>query len=287
MLTAQTWNLADDTSVVIQTMPVVAMPETMSAIAPSQALLFRQCGSVPYVEDHSVLLKNLGIENHEITWIFPPHPSVDAAHATIIPDANVHRYMMGQTQDVNELKQSIRSLRLQSLFSHTKTTVETFLGIFGFQGKRRKDFVNAFSLPEWVEAWVSREDLKEEVGLRCQETADNTTHCSSGHESVQTLLDAWEEEQVSEDSYKRLMLMNISIFKGYRSEEPASVGQLLDALFEDHEALAKIVAEMLDDKSWVIRAKRSFRDPGGKTRRERFLAEVNAKRAASGKGPQV
>jgi hypothetical protein len=83
------------------------------------------------------------------------------------------------------------------------------------------------------------------------------------------------------------MLMNISILKGYRSDEPASVGQSLEDLFEDHEALAKIVAEMLDDKSWVIRAKRAFRDPGGKTRRERFLVEVNAKRAASGKGPQV
>jgi hypothetical protein len=249
----------------------------MTAIATPQALLFRQHGSVSYVENRNALPK-----------IFSDHPFVASGHVTIVPEPNVHRFifMADQTKEINELKESVRSFRRQFISFYASTTIETFLGMLGFQGE--KDFANAVQLPAWVEAWVPKEELQEEVALRCLEAAHNTTHCVHGHESVQTLLDAWEEEQVSEDSYKRLMLMNISIFKGYRSDEPASVGQLLDALFEDHEALAKIVAEMLADKSWVIRgAKRSSSDPGGKIRRERFLAEVNAKRAASGKGLQV
>jgi hypothetical protein len=194
--------------------------------------------------------------------------------------------MEDQTNAIEDLRRSMRYLRLQFLNSCTKTTVETFLGIFGFRGKKRTDFVNAVLLPPWVETWLSKEDLKKEVALRCIESADNTTHYVRGHDSVQTLLDAWQEEEISDESYKCLMLMSISIFKGYNSDEAPAVGGALDSLFEDHEALTKIVAEMLEDESWGIRVNRPFRDPGGKARRERFIAEVQAKRVVIKKGLQ-
>jgi hypothetical protein len=233
---------------------------------------------MPYVENHSTLLQNFGVDP-AITWIFPPHPT--CGHATIIPDPNVHRSMEDQTNAIKDLQQSmrcmklqLRSLRLQFLNSSTKTTVETFLGIFSFQGKKRTDFVNALVLPPWVKFWLSKEDLKKEVALRCIESADNTTHYVRGCDSVQTLLDAWQEDEISDESYKCLMLMNISIFKGYNSDEAPAVGGALVSLFEDKEALTKIVVEMLKDESWEIRANRPFRNPGGKTRRDRFIAEV-------------
>jgi hypothetical protein len=121
-------------------------------------------------------------------------------------------------------------MRINFLRSCAKTTVETFLSILDFRGKKRMDFVQGVQLPSWIKLWMSQKDLLDQTIERCVESPDNTRHWAKGQESVKTLVDAYLDDALSEEFYKRLIFMSVCIRHC-----------LCNAVREDHSAIIRPV----------------------------------------------
>jgi hypothetical protein len=129
-------------------------------------------------------------------------------------------------EQVGLLLGAARHHRTRSLNAVTKTIVEAFLSIFSFRGKNRKAFTRGLRLPDWALECMSKDSLESEVELRCVETAQNTTHAANGSEALQTILEGHSAGTISEDEYRLLVSMLISVYKGATFHKPPIDGGL-------------------------------------------------------------
>jgi phosphoribosylaminoimidazole-succinocarboxamide synthase len=72
--------------------------------------------------------------------------------------------------------------------------------------------------------------------------------------------------------------MSISIWRNYKKNEGADVGKELLNLLEDKDRMTDLVAQMIEDGEWEIRATRPFQDPGAKTKKERMQKHLESAR---------
>jgi hypothetical protein len=93
-----------------------------------------------------------------------------------------------------------------------------------------------------------------------------------------SLMRIYLDDALSEESYKRLILMSVCIWRNYKKNEGADVGKELLNLLEDEVRMMGIVAQMMEDGEWEIRATRPFQGPGARTKKERMRRHLESAR---------